>query len=235
MGPPRGPRRRDARLDAHYHAAPLPIAVQVAPTRCPPPWSGPGSRSPARMPRAPPVLVRNRPYEGAYGYEVLSPGPRRRPDPPRRPWLGAQREERRETRPEVPPNPAGEVTVTGWLRPGGASLGHHLPAGQLASINIARGSGQLDGTDLLGSLRLCRRSSGWRDGHTPPAPCRWSAGHRTSAPTRPTRSSGGWARWPGFILVFFGVRREYRDGLEAESREPARRPRKVRIWDEEDA
>ena len=40
----------------------------------------------------------------------------------------------------------------------------------------------------------------------------------------------------GFILVFFGVRREYRDALEAESGEPLPgRPRKVRIWDEEDA
>jgi hypothetical protein len=40
----------------------------------------------------------------------------------------------------------------------------------------------------------------------------------------------------GFVLVFFGVRREHREGSEgggAQTR-PAR-PRKVRVWDEEDA
>jgi hypothetical protein len=42
----------------------------------------------------------------------------------------------------------------------------------------------------------------------------------------------------GFVLVFFGVRREYREGLEGggtAERPAAGRPRKVRVWDEEDA
>ena len=42
----------------------------------------------------------------------------------------------------------------------------------------------------------------------------------------------------GFALVWFGARREYREGLEGGSgtgQPAAGRPRKVRVWDEEDA
>ena len=40
----------------------------------------------------------------------------------------------------------------------------------------------------------------------------------------------------GFVLVWFGARREYREGLELAAPEGTPRPvKKVRIWDEEDA
>jgi hypothetical protein len=43
----------------------------------------------------------------------------------------------------------------------------------------------------------------------------------------------------GFVLVFFGVRREHRERADSAGgavRQPRpARPRKVRIWDEEDA
>jgi hypothetical protein len=39
----------------------------------------------------------------------------------------------------------------------------------------------------------------------------------------------------GFVLVFFGVRREHLDGQGTPAGARAPRPKRVRVWDEEDA
>ncbi len=51
--------------------------------------------------------------------------------------------------PEVPPPPTGEVTLVGWLRSGEPDLGKDLPAGQLASIDLAEAARQTGGGTVL--------------------------------------------------------------------------------------
>ena len=228
-------KERADRITAHYDAAPVPLAGQVGTDPMPAALEWTRVRVSGRYAAGAPLLVRNRPYEGAYGYEVLSPlvlddGRTLLVD---RGWvLNAKNAQ---TRPEVPPNPSGEVTVTGWLRPSEPSLGHHLPAGQLASINIREARGQLDGTDLLGAYVVLDREQ-TAQGQTPPRPARLERPDTGLGPHQAYAFQWWGSMGVGFILVFFGVRREYRDALEAESGEPLPgRQRQVRIWDEEDA
>ena len=169
------------------------------------------------------LLVRNRPFDGTYGYEVLVPfrdaaGGTVLVD---RGWV--QNAQTAETPPDVVPAPTGDVTVTGWLRRSEPSLGKSLPRGQLASINLAEASSQV-GSPLLGAyiiLEVERLPDG-----TAPATTDGPGGPRTptSARTRPTRSSGGWRMVAGFVLVWFGARREYREGLELAAPEGTPRP-----------
>ena len=110
-------------------------------------------RAQGRYAAGEPLLVRNRPLEGTYGYEVLSPftlsdGRTILVD---RGWV--PNAESAQARPDVPPTPTGTVTVTGWLRPSERSLGRDLPAGQLASIDLPRAEQQL-GTEPARILYL---------------------------------------------------------------------------------
>jgi cytochrome oxidase assembly protein ShyY1 len=136
-----------------------------------------------------------------------------------------------QTLPDFPPAPGGQVTVTGWLRPSEPSLHKDLPRGQLASISVSDAGDQL-GRPLLGGYAILQ-SERTADGTTP----------RRPTPLEPPDTDLGphqayafqwWAAMVGvFGLVYLGARREYLDeGGGAVDR--ARRPRKVRIWDEED-
>jgi cytochrome oxidase assembly protein ShyY1 len=85
------------------------------------------------------VLVRNRPLDGGYGYEVLVPllpdsgGPALLID---RGWLpNGQTSDAPDS---VPAPPAGPVTVTAHLLPSEPAKAGTLPAGQFASIDLAR-------------------------------------------------------------------------------------------------
>jgi cytochrome oxidase assembly protein ShyY1 len=85
------------------------------------------------------VLVRNRPLDGAYGYEVLVPlvpasgGPALLVD---RGWLpNGQTSDAPDS---VPAPPAGPVTVTAHLLPSEPAKSGTLPTGQFASIDLAR-------------------------------------------------------------------------------------------------
>ena len=179
-------------------------------------------------------MVRNRPQRVTYGYEVL--------DVVRMPagdavvvdrgWV--PNAERADVLPEVPPAPSGPVRITGWLRPGEESLGRDLPAGQLASIDLAEVA-RVTGLSLRPAY-VVLDAERTADGATPPRP----------TPLIPPSTDTGphfayalqwWGAAPvGFVLVFVYLRREYRDSLgEGEGRPTApRRPRKTRIWDEED-
>lgn len=177
-------------------------------------------------------LVRNRPHRGVFGYEVLVPldlgdGTAVTVD---RGWV--RNAATATTLPDVPPPPAGEVTVTGWLRPAEPDLGRDLPAGQLASVDLGR-LASATGLDLLpGYLVL--------DGEEPAPAVR-------PEPLEPPDTGLGshfayalqwWLTVPvGLVLVLVMARQTARDEDEATGATPSRaaRPRKVRIWDEEDA
>lgn len=235
---------RQARADriiAHYDAAPVPLAGVVGPD--PLPLSREWTRVTAtgRYAGGEPLLVRNRPLEGTYGYEALVPlaldnGAVLLVD---RGWV--PNAESAQALPDVPPAPAGPVQVTGWVRPSEESLDRSLPAGQLASINLEEASEEL-GTDLLGAYLVLDRESA-SGGATPQRPARLERPDTGIGPHQ-AYAFQWWLAMPvGFVLVFFGVRREYRETIEAAGRDGAgasrpprtARPKKVRIWDEEDA
>lgn len=182
---------------------------------------------------APPLLVRNRPYEGTYGYEVLAVL--------RSPALSAPllvdrgwvpNSDTAAQLPEVPATPTQPLRVTGWLKVGERSLDRNLPAGQLASINLAE-AGQQSGADLAGAYLILEVERD-ADGDAPPRATPLEAPDTGEGPHQ-AYALQWWGSMPvGFVLVFFGIRRELEEGRPKElARAP--RPKKVRIWDEEDA
>jgi cytochrome oxidase assembly protein ShyY1 len=180
------------------------------------------------------LLVRNRTLNQTVGFEVLTPmrtgGMTILVD---RGWVpnGANAE----TIPPVDPPPTGPVRVTGWLRTGEVSLGRDVPRPQLVSINVADARAQVpslsdvDAYVVLGSQ----------------APAAASAGHPLQPLPRPEEDLGPhqayayqwWLFMPGGVLfVFFAIRRQAAALRESEAGPyAAPKPKKVRIWDEEDA
>jgi cytochrome oxidase assembly protein ShyY1 len=222
------------RINSHYFASPVPLSRAMP---------GPD----ATLPRAEEwtlvtatgrysaqslMLVRNRPNNALPGYEVVVPleladGASLLVD---RGWIPNGQSA---TEPSaVPPTPAGDLTVTGWLRVGEPSLGRPLRTGQLASINLAEARAQT-GTPLYGAYLILRAEAG-------------SPGEaglpreqivRPQELERPDTDEGPhlayalqwWLAAPvGFALVLVGARREHLEGSELP------RVKKTRIWDEED-
>lgn len=84
------------------------------------------------------VLVRNRPYNGLNGFEILVPF---KTDSGQliilnRGWLEAAFGDASRTAIDVPVPPSGQVTVTARLHTGEADTGRGAPAGQIPSINL---------------------------------------------------------------------------------------------------
>jgi cytochrome oxidase assembly protein ShyY1 len=227
---------RNARLDANYTAAPRPLSEVM--TGAPLPVDRQWTRVTAtgRYAASTHLYVRNRPNGGVYGFEVVAPfrlddGSTVLVD---RGWV-ANSGAGADVLPPVPAPPTGEVTLTGWTLPGEQDRGRDLPAGQLASMSVPDASKAV-GSPLLGGYVLLE-SERDESGATPPRP---------AALERPDRSLGPhqayayqwWLTMPlGFVLMWFGIRRELRAEAEARGTAPARppRPKRVRIWDEEDA
>ena len=168
---------RADRINAHYDAKPRPLTdvLGTAPMPLAEEWTRVTMQG--GMPRDRTLLVRNRPLDGTYGYEVLVPfvdtsGGTVLVD---RGWV--LNAETAETLPEVVPAPTGTVTVTGWLRPSEPSLGKNLPRGQLASINLEEASRQV-GSPLLGRLRGPRGRATARRHGTGSADRPGATGHR---------------------------------------------------------
>ncbi|NUO35904.1 MAG: SURF1 family protein [Dermatophilaceae bacterium] len=180
------------------------------------------------------LLVRNRTLDQTVGFEVLTPfqsgGTTILVD---RGWV--PNAENAETSPPVDPPPAGTVEVTGWLRTGEVSLGRDLPRPQLASINVGDARAQvptlseLDAYVVLGS-------------QSPPA----AAGdHPVRVLPRPEEDLGPhqayayqwWLFMPGgLVFVVLAIRREAQaERDDTEGADAPAKPKKVRIWDEEDA
>lgn len=181
------------------------------------------------------LMVRNRPQNVVYGYEVLVPlhlddGSTILVD---RGWV--ENAERADILPQVPAAPSGPVRVTGWLRPGEATMNDALPQGQLGSIDLPAASREL--STPLRPAYLVLEAETDSAGGTPQRP----------QPLLPPETDTGphfayalqwWLAAPvGFVLVFVYARREWLESTgEAQRRREvkAAQPKKVRIWDEED-
>jgi cytochrome oxidase assembly protein ShyY1 len=131
---------RNVKLDSDYAAQPVPlaallpvVAAPLAPTLV---WRP--VRVTGRYERGATVLVRNRPLDGVYGYEVVVPlrlddGSALLVD---RGWIPNGRTAAEPD--SVPAPPPGPVTVTARLRPGEPSLPQAAPPGQELRIDLAR-------------------------------------------------------------------------------------------------
>ena len=230
------------RINSHYFASPVPLSRAMP-------------RPDATLPRAEEwtlvsatgryaakslMLVRNRPNNGVYGYEVVVPleqadGTSLLVD---RGWIPNGRTAADPS--TVPATPAGDVTVTGWLRLEEPSLERQMPTGRLASINLAEARAQT-GASLYGAYLIMRAEAGPPGTHIV----------RPQALEKPDTGEGPhlayalqwWLAAPvGFALVLVGARREHLEGSEptGPARDgPAAQPRplkvkRTRIWDEED-
>lgn len=222
---------RNALLDAHYRADPVPLDSVLGDT-------APGTDddwtrvSVSGEYVAGPLFVRGRPNAGEVGLEVLwalRPSGGGTDVLVDRGWVAAS-DRGASTLPSVAPAPTGEVTVVGWVRPSEPTRERAPAPGQIANLSVA------DAADALGlALRpgyVLLDAETLPDGSTPPRP----------APLEPPDRGLGahlayaYQWWMstvlGFVLVAFGVRREER--LAHPERYPAKE-RKTRIWDEEDA
>lgn len=230
--------RRD-RVEQHYDAAPVPVRDVLGAD--PVPLDREWTRVEAVGRYLPDdLLVRNRPRGGVYGYEVLrrlelADGTVLAVD---RGWV-PNSEGGAAVRPDVPAPAEGEVTVTGWVRQGEDSLHREQIAGQLSSINLGEASAEWADEDLLGGY-VVRQSESPSASATPAdldAPDTGIGPHLAYA-------IQWWLAIPAVLgFLWSAVRREVRDTASTESTEPevtaggappSRRPKKVRIWDEED-
>lgn len=229
--------QRAHQVATYYAAAPVPLP-QVLPqpdSELPPDqvWR----RVQARGSYAPDgrLMVRNRPQNVVYGYEVLDrlhldDGSSILVD---RGWV--QNAERADILPRVPPAPAGEVTVVGWLRPGEDTLNSGLPRGQLGSIDIPAAAGQLGVPLRPAYLVLDTESDG--SGTAPSRPQPLLPPDTDTGPHFAYALQWWGASCVGFVVVFVYARREWMDTTpEGRRRREAQAaaPKKTRIWDEED-
>ncbi|MCU1542323.1 MAG: conserved rane protein [Microbacteriaceae bacterium] len=170
------------------------------------------------------LLVRNRPYDGSPGFEVLTPlqladGSIFVVD---RGWLPTGTSQ--DTPDTVPAAPAGEVTVEARLKPGEPTLpGRSAPAGQVATIQLADIQKALDRPTYTGAYGLMVTED--------PAP-----DERPVAAAKPARDEGPHLSYAfqwlvfavfGFLGLGYALRQEYRlvneDDPEEMTRAEARR------------
>ncbi len=179
------------------------------------------------------LFVRNRPLEGTYGFEVVVPlqtaGGVLFVD---RGWVPFG--ETAASIPKAPDPPAGEVTVTGWLRSPEPDLGRDLPAGQLASINVDEASAATGLQPAYQAYLVLDQESPRAAGRPTPL-----AKPDTDLGPHQAYAIQWWAAMLAApLFVFFGVRAETRRerllGGGAERVGAVAPPKKVRIWDEED-
>lgn len=232
--------RADA-ITAHYNAAPVPLATMLS--RLPPSEGEEWTKVTAtgRYAAQQQLLVRNRSLDSTPGLEVVVPldtdGRRLLVD---RGWVANA--ESAAQLPAVPPAPDGTVTVQGWLRHGEADLRKDLPAGQLASINIANAQAQVGGPLLDAYLVLASEQTA--SGAVPPRPAPLEKPEGDLGPHQAYAFQWWLTALFGFVLL--AQRLRVARQLEAEALGgKADRPRvppgprgkrkKVRIWDEEDA
>lgn len=222
---------RNARLDAHYRADPVAVGSVLTPAGLPlaDEWT---RVTVAGEYVGGPVYARNRVNEGQAGLEVLwalrpdGGGPDVVVD---RGWV-APSDRGASTLPPVAAAPSGEVEVTGWVRRGEASRGKDMPAGQVANLNVREAGAALGSSSVLPGYVLLQ-SEELPDGSTPDRPQALGAPDRSLGPHLAYAYQWWMTTVLGFVLVWFGIRRELR--AEDPVRYPPK-PKKVRIWDEED-
>jgi cytochrome oxidase assembly protein ShyY1 len=181
------------------------------------------------------LLVRNRTLDATVGFEVLTPmqvgGLTLLVD---RGWVPNAADA--ETSPRVDPPPSGPVQVTGWLRTGEVSLDRDLPRPQLASINVGDARTQVPSLSAVDAYVVLGEQQ----------PAATAGDHPLRLLPRPQEDLGPhqayayqwWLFMPaGLVFIVFAIRREAAAGrteLTGPDAPPVK-PRKVRIWDEEDA
>jgi len=237
---------RQVRADAiasHYGAAALPLSTMLG--RLPPSESEEWTRVSAtgRYAGQQQLLVRNRSLDSTPGLEVLVPldtdGHRLLVD---RGWV--QNADSAAQLPAVPRAPDGIVTVVGWLRHGEPDLEKDLPAGQLASINVVGAQAQVGGPLLDAYLVLGSEQTA--SGAVPPRPAPLEKPDTDLGPHQAYAFQWWLTALSGF--VFLGYRLRVAEalrldagtdgsdtGTRGEPTTPSAKPRKIRIWDEEDA
>ena len=216
-------------VTSHYSAVPVPIGSVT--TRIPPSEEDQWLRVTAEGRYAPDqqLLVRNRALDGQPGLEVLVPfdlggaltGTRIFVD---RGWVANA--DSAADLPPVPPAPGGDVTVEGWLRSGEPDLGSSLRPASSASIDLGAAARQTGGGTVLDAYLVLGSEQ-------PSGP-----GPNRSRPRHQPRPAPG-LRVPVVADVAVRVRAlGYRLRVDAEARREATstvpKPKKVRIWDEED-
>ncbi|MEI2731193.1 MAG: SURF1 family protein [Dermatophilaceae bacterium] len=222
---------KDARaraVESNYRAAAVPLAevlptpsVQLGEARV---WSrvSVSGRYADRY-----LLVRGRTLDGAVGMEVLVPlridGGVLLVD---RGWvpIGADAA----TLPSVPATPAGTITVSGWLKPSEDGDGTVLPAGQLKTIDLAQARQQVDGPVYSAYLVLAAETA--PDGSAPPRPAPLAAPSTDRGPHVAYAVQWSLTALLGFAFVVLVYRT---DRTDPRPDRPVK-PKKVRIWDEED-
>lgn len=247
-----GKRVRADAVASNYGAAPVPLSTMLG--RLPPSQGDEWTKVTAmgRYAGQQQLLVRNRSLDSTPGLEVVVPldtdGRRLLVD---RGWV--QNAESAAQLPAVPSAPDGTVTIQGWLRHGEVDLEKDLPAGQLASINVSDAQAQVGGRLLDAYLVLDSEQTA--SGAVPPRPAPLEKPATDLGPHQAYAFQWWLTALFGFVLL--GHRLRVARQLELESRaeggragpdrhpggNPARgepqtppsKPRKVRIWDEEDA
>lgn len=230
------------RINSHYLADPIPLSrvLQGPDANLPSAQEWTMVTATGRYADRSLMLVRNRPNHGVFGYEVVIPleledGTSLLVD---RGWVPNGRTAA--DPPSVPATPEGDITVTGWLRVGERSLGRQMPAGQLASINVAEARAQT-GTSLYGAYLIARDEAG-TPGEQIVRPQALAAPDTDEGPHLAYALQWWLASPVGLVMVFVGARREHLEGPGSTRPAPGRssaspvpgNARKTRIWDEED-
>jgi cytochrome oxidase assembly protein ShyY1 len=232
---------RADRINSHYLASPVPLSrvLRGADANLPRTDEWTLVTATGRYAGQSLMLVRNRPNHGVFGYEVVLPltladGTSLLVD---RGWI-PNGQSAADPSP-VPDTPAGDITVTGWLRMGEPSFDRQLPTGQLASINVAEARAQT-GARLHGAYLIARDEAG-TPGQRIVRPLPLAAPDTDEGPHLAYALQWWLASPVGFVLIFFGVRRELLDSRTAvpapgRRSAPTRLPkvRRTWIWDEED-
>ncbi|NNG41084.1 SURF1 family protein [Flexivirga sp. ID2601S] len=178
------------------------------------------------------LLARNRPNNSYYGYEVLIPF--RQNDGSTvlvdRGWIDNGPTAAAPA--SVPATPGGEVTITGWLLPGEKAAAKQSVTGQVSSINLPE-IRRVTGDPIHTGGYVLMRSEKTANGAVPAKPAPLPKPDPGSyAGINLSYAIQWWAAAVcGFGFLFYRIRREH---LDATRGPRPRKPKKVRIWDEED-
>ena len=224
------------RIDTNYDATPVPVGSVLRPDAAPgrdDEWKQVQMRG-HYEPRT--LMVRNRPgNSGDFGFQVVNV---LTTDAGRvivdRGWVPNGSSAK--TPSTTPKPPSGEVTVTGWVRPSEKSLGRQPVPGQLASISVTDVQHATGEQVLNGYVRM--RTEKTANNTTPPHPETLDKPTQAQAAGINLSYAIQWALGAiaGYAFVLLRARREHLDQQIMAGERPAKapKPKKTRIWDEED-